>query len=250
MKDTQERKQDLRRAAIIALLIHIGLAVLFFFLIVGFKTIPPPDEQWVEMGMTDVSGFSQSGGSASSSSSAAEEQVVEESVTEPVTQPQTADPVVTQQSSDVSTTTTPDPDPDPEPTVSSALENALNKIDGDDDDDDDDNGDDDDDDDDDDGEGPRSGPGFDIEGFGGRGIVGKPQLGNDHSKKGDVCLKLVANRDGVITEATYRPDCSTTTSSDLIDRAIAAVMGVQLIAADQTANSRDIGKITIKFKLQ
>lgn len=251
--ESEARKKDLKKAALIALLLHIGLAVLFYFFIVGFKTIPPPDEQWVEMGMTDFSDFEQSAGSAASSSSSSEEQQSSEEVTQdPVEQPQQTEQVETQESSEVSTQTTQEPDPDPEPTVSNALDNILNKIDSDDDDDDDDgpNSDDDDDDDDSNSNGPRSGPGFDLEGFGGRGLVGKPRLSDDHDKEGVVCLKLVADRDGVITEATYRPDCSTTTSSDLIARARSSVMGVKLIAAKPSAPSRDIGKITITFKLQ
>lgn len=254
----ETRKRDIKKAAIIALFIHVALAVLFFFLIVGFKTIPPLEEQWVEMGMADFGDFSDGGGKTAAVTPKPQTSQESTSQPQPVEHTQASEDVVTQESSDVSTTSQPETSEETEPEpekVPSALDNILNQINDEDggatgpddgpgdsgDPDGTDGG---------TGHGPRKGPGFDIEGFGGRGLVGKPKLTNDHSSEGVVCLKLVANRSGKIIEANYKANCSTTSSADLISRAKASVIGIKLISPKADAGVRDIGTIRITFKLQ
>lgn len=255
-------KKDKRTGWIISIGVHLVLFVLFYFLAAYVITDPPPGDLYVEVAMadygTDVTG---SGEFETEVPSETLEEVVEENVsesTQPVETTQ-ADPVVTQETSEVSTpsseTTTESSQEveDPEPEVSNELSNVLNQINnsgggG--------------------SEGSTEGTGNEgttegnIEGKGvvggkdgigwelsGRGMVGDPSLSEKPTEEGKVVLDIYVDRQGKVIRTARNYVESNTSSSYLFELAEKAAKTARFNVKDNAAPSQK-GKMTFNFKLR
>jgi TonB family protein len=262
MDRAELEKKDKRTGWIISIAAHLVLFVLFYFLAAYVITIPPPGDLYVEIAMadygTDATG---SGEFETEVPSETLEEVVEENVSESTQPVQTtqADPVVTQETSDVSTpssetTTETNQDvEDPEPQVSNELSNVLNQINnsgrgG--------------------SEGSTEGTGNEgttegnIEGKGvvggkdgigwelsGRGMIGEPSLSEKPTEEGKVVLDIYVNRKGEVIKAVVNVLETNTSSSYLYELAIKAAKTARFNVKDNAAPSQK-GKMTFNFKLR
>ena len=253
-------KKDRVKAGILAFLSFSGVVVLCFFLVAFKKSIPPPGEQFVAVGFADVGEVSEASGNV-------ESEVPSETVEE-VVQPETAqsesvetpavEEVVTQVESEVSVpsnpdpVSTPEPDPEPERQLNSRLSNAFNalaqsggggsegaaesgagnegaddgRIDG---------------------RGVVSGDNGDFWLDGGK-IKGYPIQEEIPNKEGVVRVKIVVDKYGKVTSATYDYDVSSTADSELIEMACRAAKTTTW--TENLARPIRTGFVTIRFELE
>lgn len=253
-------KKDRVKAGILAFLSFSGVVVLCFFLVAFTKSIPPPGEQFVAVGFADVGEVSEASGNV-------ESEVPSETVEE-VVQPETAqsesvetpavEEVVTQVESEVSVpsnpdpVSTPEPDPEPERQLNSRLSNAVNalaksggggsegaaesgagnegaddgRIDG---------------------RGVVSGDNGDFSLDGGK-IKGYPIQEETPNKEGVVRVKIVVDKYGKVTSATYDGAGSSTADSELIEMACRAAKTTTW--TENLARPIRTGFVTIRFELE
>lgn len=253
-------KKDRVKAGILAFLSFSGVVVLCFFLVAFTKSIPPPGEQFVAVGFADVGEVSEASGNV-------ESEVPSETVEE-VVQPETAqsesvetpavEEVVTQVESEVSVpsnpdpVSTPEPDPEPERQLNSRLSNAFNalaqsggggsegaaesgagnegaddgRIDG---------------------RGVVSGDNGDFSLDGGK-IKGYPIQEEIPNKEGVVRVKIVVDKYGKVTSATYDGAGSSTADSELIEMACRAAKTTTW--TENLARPIRTGFVTIRFELE
>jgi len=253
-------KKDRVKAGILAFLSFSGVVVLCFFLVAFTKSIPPPGEQFVAVGFADVGEVSEASGNV-------ESEVPSETVEE-VVQPETAqsesvetpavEEVVTQVESEVSVpsnpdpVSTPEPDPEPERQLNSRLSNAFNalaqsggggsegaaesgagnegaddgRIDG---------------------RGVVSGDNGDFWLDGGK-IKGYPIQEEIPNKEGVVRVKIVVDKYGKVTSATYDGVGSTTYDSELREMACRAAKTTTW--TENLARPIRTGFVTIRFELE
>ena len=253
-------KKDRVKAGILAFLSFTGVVVLCFFLVAFKKSIPPPGEQFVAVGFADVGEVSEASGNV-------ESEVPSETVEE-VVQPETAqsesvetpavEEVVTQVESEVSVpsnpdpVSTPEPDPEPERQLNSRLSNAVNalaqsggggsegaaesgagnegaddgRIDG---------------------RGVVSGDNGDFWLDGGK-IKGYPIQEEIPNKEGVVRVKIVVDKYGKVTSATYDGVGSTTYDSELREMACRAAKTTTW--TENLARPIRTGFVTIRFELE
>jgi TonB family protein len=256
-------KKDKRTGWAISVLVHAVIFVLFYFLAAYVITIPPPGDLYVEVSMadygTDAVG---SGDTETEVPSETVEEVVEENVSQATQPTQTtqADPVVTQDASEVSTpsseTTTESNQEvtDPDPQVSNELSNVLNQINN-------------------SGGGGSDGPDENtpgnagntdgaIEGKGvvggkdgigwelsGRGMVGEPRLDEKPTEEGKVVVDIYVDQNGNVVSASINIAGTNTASGYLHDLAIKAAKTARF-NVNSNAATRQKGKMTFNFKLR
>lgn len=253
-------KKDRVKAGILAFLSFAGVVISCFFLVAFTKSIPPPGEQFVAVGFADVGEVSEASGNV-------ESEVPSETVEE-VVQPETAqsesvetpavEEVVTQVESEVSVpsnpdpVSTPEPDPEPERQLNSRLSNAFNalaqsggggsegaaesgagnegaddgRIDG---------------------RGVVSGDNGDFSLDGGK-IKGYPIQEEIPNKEGVVRVKIVVDKYGKVTSATYDGAGSSTADSELIEMACRAAKTTTW--TENLARPIRTGFVTIRFELE
>ena len=253
-------KKDRVKAGILAFLSFAGVVISCFFLVAFTKSIPPPGEQFVAVGFADVGEVSEASGNV-------ESEVPSETVEE-VVQPETAqsesvetpavEEVVTQVESEVSVpsnpdpVSTPEPDPEPERQLNSRLSNAFNalaqsggggsegaaesgsgnegaddgRIDG---------------------RGVVSGDNGDFSLDGGK-IKGYPIQEETPHMEGVVRVKIVVDKYGKVTSATYDGAGSSTADSKLIEMACRAAKTTTW--TENLARPIRTGFVTIRFELE
>ena len=255
-------KKDRIKAGLLAFVSFAGVIVCCFFLVAFTKSIPPPGEQFVAVGFADA-------GDALTASGDVESEVPSETVEE-VVQPETSQSesnvtseiqeVVTQQNSEVAVPsnpnsvkpTEPDKQPEPERQVNSRLSNAFNalsqsggggsegasesgkgnegaengRIDG---------------------RGVVTGNEGDYVLNGGR-IVGFPIQEEIPHAEGVVRVKIVVDKHGKVTAATYDGTYSSTADTELIAMACRAAKTItwteNLVMPVRT------GYVIIRFELE
>lgn len=253
-------KKDRVKAAILAFLSFLGVVVACFFLVAFTKSIPPPGEQFVAVGFADIGDVLEASGEVESEvPSETVEEVVQPEVSqsEPV-EAAVAEEVVTQDQSEVSVPTAPDPveqpaeEPEPERTVNSRLSNAFNalsqsggggsegdsesgtgnegvedaRIDG---------------------RGVVSGDDGDYDLDGGS-IVGKPIQEEIPHEEGVVRVKILVDKYGKVTSATYDGAGSNTADTELIEMACRAARTTTW--TENLARPVRSGYVTIRFELE
>jgi len=253
-------KKDRIKAAVLAFFSFAGVVVACFFLVAFTKSIPPPGEQFVAVGFADVGDAAEATGEVESEvPSETVEEVVQPEVSqsEPV-EASVAEEVVTQAESEVAVPTTPesvkepDPEPEPERTVDSRLSNAFSalaqsggggsegaseqgtgnegaenaKIDG---------------------RGVVSGDDGDFDLDGGS-IVGRPIQNETPRKEGVVRVKILVDKYGKVTTATYDGAGSNTADSELIEMACRAARTTTW--TENLARPIRSGFVTIRFELE
>ena len=253
-------KKDRIKAAVLAFFSFAGVVVACFFLVAFTKSIPPPGEQFVAVGLADIGDVAEAAGEVESEvPSETVEEVVQPEVSqsEPV-EAAVAEEVVTQEQSEVSVPTAPepvkDPDPEPEPerTVDSRLSNAFSalaqsggggsegaseqgtgnegaedaKIDG---------------------RGVVSGADGDFDLDGGS-IIGRPIQNETPRKEGVVRVKILVDKNGKVTSATYDGAGSNTADSELIEMACRAARTTTW--TENLARPVRSGFVTIRFELE
>lgn len=255
-------KRDKRTGLIVTAAVHVVLLALLYFLAAYTISIPPPGDLYVEMAMADY-GFDDRGSGEFETEVPSEnrEEVVDEQTSQSTQNVQTtqAPPVVTQQTSTVSTPSNTNPKPtdkpveDPDPQISNELSNVLNQINqsgggG--------------------SEGQSQGPGNEgnpdgnIEGKGvvggkdgigwelsGRGMVGEPRLSEKPKEEGRIVLDVYVDRDGKVVRAEYNPGLSNSGSSYLVELAKKAALTARF-NAKSNAPGQQKGQMTFNFKLR
>jgi outer membrane biosynthesis protein TonB len=251
--------KDRIKAGVLAFLIFAGLIVLCIFMTAFSIQDPPPGDQFVAVGMADFGDSADAGGDSESEVPSEEvQEVVEEAMSQSSTvETNTAEEIVTQETSDVSTPTstkTEKTDPvEPEKTVSSGLSSILDKINdtsgggG--------------------SEGTTSGtgnqgdPNGNIDGKGvvqgegigwalsGRGMVGQPKLSEKPKEKGKVVLDIRVDRDGKVTSTDRNYNLSTTTSDYLFTLAEKAAKTARF-SVKKDAPPSQLGSMTFLFELK
>ena len=253
-------KKDRIKAAILAFFSFAGVIMACFFLVAFTKSIPPPGDQFVAVGFADIGDVDKAAGEVESEvPSETVEEVVQPEVSqsEPV-ESSAVEEVVTQEQSDVSVTKPPEtvkePDPEPEPTrsVDSRLSNAFSalaqsggggsegasaqgtgnegaenaKIDG---------------------RGVVSGDEGDFDLDGGS-IVGRPIQNETPRKEGVVRVKILVDKYGKVSQATYDGAGSNTADSELIEMACRAARTTTW--TENLARPVRSGFVTIRFELE
>lgn len=260
----QERRHQ-RQAAALSVFLFLALLVLCFFLTAFTIQDPPPGEQFVAVGFSDLGAEEQAGGDTESQvPSEVVEEAVEEAVaaaeTEPVL-PVVAEEVATQEESEVAVQSQPDPDPDPDsdpepepvredrtahlfqsPTQSSSGGGGsqgesdgvgnegeeTGKIDG---------------------KGVVSGD-FGEAMLNGGTMIGEPQLDEKPTQDGSVRVNIVVDGTGkvILASADYQSSLTTIRDSRHVKLAIRAAETARF-DGDPT-NPRRTGYITIRFDLE
>lgn len=255
----QIEKKDRVKAAVLAVLIFIGLFILCLFMTAFAIPDPPPGDQFVAVGMADFGNSVDAAGDSESEVPSEEvQEVVEEAVSESNTvESNTAEEIVTQETSDVSTptsTNTENTEPaEEEQTVSSGLSSILDKIndssggggsDGTT-----------------EGTGNQGDPNGNIDGKGvvqgegigwalsGRGMVGEPKLSEKPKEKGKVVLDIYVDRNGKVTSTSRNYPLSTTSSDYLFSLAEKAAKTAQF-SVKQDAPPTQKGNMTFYFELK
>lgn len=253
-------KKDRVKAALLAFISFVGVVVACFFLVAFTKSIPPPGEQFVAVGFADVGDVSEASGDVESE---VPSEIVEEVVQEEVSQSEpteaaVAEEVVTQTESEVSVPTAPDPveqpveEPEPERQVNSQLSNAFSalaqsggggseggsetgignegaedaKIDG---------------------RGVVSGDEGDFDLDGGS-IIGRPIQEETPHEEGVVRVKILVDKYGKVTSATYDGAGSNTADTELIEMACRAARTTTW--TENLARPVRSGYVTIRFELE
>ena len=253
-------KKDRIKAAVLAFFSFAGVVLACFFLVAFTKSIPPPGEQFVAVGLADIGDVAEAAGEVESEvPSETVEEVVQPEVSqsEPV-EAAVAEEVVTQEQSEVSVPTAPepvkepDPEPEPERIVDSRLSNAFSalaqsggggsegasdqgtgnegeenaKIDG---------------------RGVVSGDEGDFQLDGGK-IIGRHILNETPRKEGVVRVKILVDKYGKVTSATYDGPGSNTADSELIEMACRAARTTTW--DENLARPVRSGFVTIRFELE
>jgi TonB family protein len=253
-------KKDRRVAAILSVLIFALIVVLTFFLTAFTIQDPPPGEQFVAVGMADFGSDLNAGGDNETEVPSEEvQEVVDQQTSQSETQ-NTAptEEIVTQENSDVSVPTgtaeqTQDEPVEEQQEVSSGLSSVLDRI-------NDSSG----------GggsEGQNEGTGNEgdpqgqIDGMGvvqgdgigyslaGRGMLGRPKLGEDPKEEGTVVLNIYVDRNGNVTRTTWNRAQSTTTSSYLVELAKKAAKTAKF-SVKNNAPAEQKGTMTFRFELK
>jgi len=253
-------KKDRIKAGALAFLSFSGVVVACFFLVAFTKSIPPPGEQYVAVGFADLGDVENAAGDV-------ESEVPSETVEE-VVQPEIAqsdaiatpaeEEVVTQSESEVAVPSNPDPvessepEPEPERQVNPLLTNALSslsqsggggsegesdagagnegtdeaKIDG---------------------RGVVSGDDGDNVLDGGK-IIGRPIQKETPHEEGVVRVKILVDKYGKVTSATYDSDGSNTADTELI--AMACRAAKTSTWTENLAKPVRSGFVTIRFELE
>lgn len=98
------------------------------------------------------------------------------------------------------------------------------------------------------GGGDGSGVGESIGGgLGGRKVIGRPRMVDDTQKTGKVVVRVCVNSDGSVTSASYTQLGSTTTDSELRNKAVAWAQQYRFAAASE---AEQCGTITFDFRVK
>lgn len=256
----QVEKRNRQKAGAATMLLFAAVMLVCFFLTAFTISIPPPGEQYVAVGFADLGDSEEASGTTESEapSESIQEAIQPETAQSQQAEVPTAEQVATQAQSELTVNSTPEPVEEPivetetQPLVSSALSNALSSLsksggggsegtassgvgnEGDDDGRID-------------GKGVVSGDNGDWALVGGERI-GKPFLDEDPRISGVIRIKIIVDKAGDVTGATYDPVHSTISDSEHIQMAIRAAK-----TAKFTSNSTmpvRTGYLNIRFELE
>lgn len=256
----QVEKRNRQKAGVATMLLFAAVMLICFFLTAFTISIPPPGEQFVAVGFADLGDSEEAAGITESEapSETIQEAIQPETAQSEQMEVPTAEQVATQSQSELAVPASPEPVEEPliesetQQSVSSALSNALSslstsggggsegsakngtgnegdaegRIDG---------------------KGVVSGDNGDWELDGGTRI-GKPFLDEDPRISGVIRVKIIVDKSGAVTEATYDPLHSTISDSEHIQMAIRAAKTAKFTA--NSALPRRAGFLNIRFELE
>lgn len=250
-------KKHRRKARVLTTVLFVGVLALCFFLTAFTIQDPPPGEQFVAVGFTDLGSIDEAGGDTETDiPSEIVEEVVEEIESIPtVEEPIVAEEVVTQETSEMSLPAEVEEEEEEEhvvePVRTSAGANLVSssvasggggsqgdsegvgnqgdedgKIDG---------------------SGVVSGD-FGAASLDGGSLVSAPRLSKKPEREGDIRMKIIVDSNGKVISAVYDPVNSTFADSEHIR--LARIASLTATFTSNASKPRRSGFITIRFELE